>query len=83
MEKKKTHTNEEILELNAWFESVAEKLPETMQIDKSTYTPNLKRTVDILLEQIHIFHKNSKMQGAILILKKIKNKIEEMNTINS
>ena len=78
MEKKKTHTNEEILELKTWFESITEKLPETMQIDKSTYTPNLKRTVNILLEQIHIFHKNPKMQGSILILKKIKKNIEEM-----
>ena len=78
MEKKTIHTNEEILELKTWFDNMAEKLPKTMQIDNCTFSPNLKKTVEILLEQIHIIHKNSQMQGPILLLKKIKKNIEDM-----
>lgn len=71
----KTHTIEELNELKAWFES--QNLPQTMHIDKATYTPNLKETIDMLFEQSYIYYENAKMQGSILLLKKIKAKIEE------
>ena len=77
MEKKRTHTLEEINELKSWFEANQEKLPETMQIDSSAFSPDLRDTIDILFEQAYICYENPKMQGCIRFLKKIKKNLEE------
>ena len=77
MEKKRIHTIEEIDELREWFEKVKTRLPETMQIDSSAYTPNLKETISMLFEQAYICYENSKMQGCIYLLKKIKKNLED------
>jgi hypothetical protein len=77
MEKKRIHTIEEIDELREWFETVKHRLPETMQIDSSAYTPNLKETISMLFEQAYICYENPKMQGCIWLLKKIKANLEE------
>jgi hypothetical protein len=77
MEKKRIHTIEEIDELREWFEKVKNRLPETMQIDSSAYTPNLKETISMLFEQAYICYENPKMQGCIYLLKKIKKNLED------
>ena len=74
----RTHTIEEVNELRVWFESIEDKLPATMQIDSSAFTPDLKETIDMLFDQAYICYENPKMQGCILILKKIKTNIEEL-----
>ena len=77
MEKKRTHTLEEINELKSWFDANPEKLPETMQIDSSAFSPDLRDTIDMLFEQAYICYENPKMQGCIRFLKKIKKNLEE------
>ena len=77
MEKKRTHTLEEINELKSWFEANQEKLPQTMQIDSSAFSPDLRDTIDMLFEQAYICYDNPKMQGCIRFLKKIKKNLEE------
>ena len=77
MEKKRTHTLEEINELKSWFEANQEKLPETMQLDSSAFSPDLRATIDMLFEQAYICYENPKMQGCIRFLKKIKKNLEE------
>ena len=77
MEKKRTHTLEEITELKSWFDANQEKLPETMQIDSSAFSPDLRDTIDMLFEQAYICYENPKMQGCIRFLKKIKKNLEE------
>ena len=77
MEKKRTHTLEKINELKSWFEANQEKLPETMQIDSSAFSPDLRDTIDMLFEQAYICYENPKMQGCIRFLKKIKKNLEE------
>ena len=77
MEKKRIHTIEEIDELREWFEKVKNRLPETMQIDSSAYTPNLKETINMLFEQAYICYENPKMQGCIYLIKKIKKNLED------
>jgi hypothetical protein len=77
MEKKRIHTIEEIDELREWFEKVKNRLPETMQIDSSAYTPNLKETINMLFDQAYICYENPKMQGCIYLLKKIKKNLED------
>ena len=42
-----THTLEEIQELEAWFENHKGELPDSLQIDASTYTPDLKETLSM------------------------------------
>lgn len=76
MQKKQTSTLEEINELKNWFESHQNILPETMQIDSSAFTPNLKNTINALIEQAYICYENPKMQGCIRLLEKIKKQIE-------
>lgn len=77
MEKKRTHTIEEINELKAWFDDHASQLPQTMQIDSSAYTADLQETISMLFEQAYICHENPKMQGCIWLLQKIKKNLEE------
>jgi hypothetical protein len=77
MAKKRTHTSEEINELKSWFEANQEKLPQTMQIDSSAFSPDLRDTIDMLFEQAYICYENPKMQGCIRFLKKIKKNLEE------
>ena len=77
MEKKRTHTLEEINELKSWFDANQEKLPESMQIDSSAFSPDLRDTIDMLFEQAYICYENPKMQGCIRFLKKIKKNLEE------
>ena len=78
MEKKRTHTIEEIDELRDWFEANRDKVPATMQIDSSAFTPDLPETINMLFDQAYICYENPKMQGSIRLLKKIKKLIEEM-----
>ena len=78
MEKRLTHTFEEIEELNAWFQENRSKFPQSMQLDASAFIPDLTATIDMLFEQAYIYHNNPKMQGSILILKKIKNNLENL-----
>ena len=76
MEKKRTHTIEEIDELKAWFQEKESSLPATMQINSSAFTPDLKETISMLFEQAYICYENPKMQGCIWLLKKIKENLE-------
>ena len=76
MEKRLTHTIEEIDELRTWFEENKNKFPQSMQLDASAYIPNLATTIDMLFEQAYVCYNNPKMQGPILILKKIKKNLE-------
>lgn len=78
MEKKRTHTIEEVNEIKAWFESHKNQIPPTMQIDSSAFTPDLPETISMLFEQAYICHENPKMQGCIWLLQKIKRNIEEI-----
>ena len=73
----KTYTIEEINELKAWFET--QQLPQSMQIDKATYTPDLKKTIGMLFKQAYACSENPKMQGGILLLLKIKANLDEMH----
>ena len=70
------HTIEEIDELKVWFETIKDRLPETIQIDSSAYTPNLPETLSMLFEQAYICYDNPKMQGCIVLLNKIRKHIE-------
>lgn len=72
----RTHTIEEIDELKIWFQEHQNQLPETMQIDSSAYTPDLKETISMLFDQAYICYENPKMQGCIYLLKKIKRNLD-------
>lgn len=70
----KVYTKQMVDELKEWF--AAQSLPQTMQIDKSAFSPNLEETVSMLFEQAYVCYENPKMQGCILLLEKIKKNLE-------
>ena len=76
---KKVYTVEEVDELKKWFDN--QTLPQSMQINSSAYSPDLKDTVAMLFEQSYIFCKNPKMQGCLLLLENIKKNLEEKKGI--
>ena len=78
---KKVYTVEEVDELKKWFDN--QTLPQSMQINSSAYSPDLKDTVAMLFEQAYICCNNPKMQGCLLLLENIKKNLEEKNGISS
>lgn len=73
--KKDFYTKEEFKKLKTWFDT--QDLPESLQVDKATFIPRLKDTVIMLLEQAKVCHENPKMQGYLILLEHIKQKLEE------
>lgn len=71
----KIYTREELAELEAWFKSI--KLPESLQLDKATFIPDVRETLDRLVLQAEINCDNPKMQGPIYLLERLKAKLEE------
>ncbi len=49
---KKDVSQQELEEIIEWFEARMDRLPETMQIDKATYTGNLPATVKSYLNML-------------------------------
>ena len=74
----KTYSIEQVNELKEWFET--QDLPQDMHIDKATYSPDLKDTLDMLFEQAYICYNNPKMQGCFFLLEKIKSNLEKKET---
>ena len=70
------YTLEEVDALKRWFDEQGNNIPSEMAIEKSTYSPNLKLTLQMLFEQAYICYNNPKMQGCLLLLEKIKSNIE-------
>lgn len=77
MDYKEKYTKQEIEELIGWFKEHEHELPQTLQIDKATFTPDLQRTVHILLEQGLMYVENPTFYGTIRMLFLIKSKLEE------
>ena len=77
---KKVYTVEEVDELKKWFDN--QILPQSMQINSSAYSPDLKDTVAMLFEQAYICCNNPKMQGCLLLLENIKRRKRESSKQN-
>ena len=71
----KIYTREELVELEAWFKDI--QLPESLQLDKATFIPDVRETLDRLVLQAEINCDNPKMQGPIYLLERLKAKLEE------
>ncbi len=76
MEDRKLYTKEELQELENWFKTVS--VPQTLQLDKAMNIPDLPDTLTRLFDQADICYENPKMQGCIILLERIKAKLEEM-----
>lgn len=75
MQEKKSYTEQYCKELQEWFNN--QNLPKEMWINNATYSPDLRASVDMLLEQAFICRENPKMHGCIYLLEAIKKKLEE------
>lgn len=71
----KLYTRDELRDLEEWFNNI--NLPESIQLDKATYIPNVKDTINRLMVQAEINCDNPKMQGPIYLLERLKAKLEE------
>lgn len=71
----KLYTRDELRDLEEWFNNI--NLPESIQLDKATYIPNVKDTINRLMVQAEINCDNPKMQGPIYLLERLKVKLEE------
>jgi len=76
---KLTYTKEDYLKLESWFDMNEHLLQGDLQIDVSTYTPDVKKTVSMLLLQVSESYGNDKMYGGYLLLNKIKQLLEAGN----
>lgn len=74
----KIYTKEELEELESWFRKY--ELPQSLQLDKATYIPDLENTLSYLYGQAEICRENPKMQGAILLLERIRKKLEDQGS---
>lgn len=74
--KANVYTLEEVDALKRWFDEQGDNIPSEMAIEKSTYSPNLRLTIQMLFEQAYICYNNPKMQGCLLLLEKIKSNLE-------
>lgn len=72
----KEYTLKELDELKLWFEQ--QELPQSLILDKAVSIPDLKETIAHLLDQAYVCYANPKLEGCLLILERIKAKLEEM-----
>lgn len=70
---RRLYTKEELRQLEEWF--AGRDLPEEMHLDKAAYIPDLKETVSRLCMQAETCYENPKMQGCIILLERIKEKL--------
>lgn len=71
----KIYTRKELSEIKEWFNDV--QLPQSIQLDKATFIPDVRETLSRLILQAEINCDNPKMQGAIYLLVRLKSKLEE------
>lgn len=81
MLKVKVYTLADVKALEQWFKG--QTLPQSMQINSSAFSPDLKTTVGYLLEQAYAMGENPKLQGPIYRLEEIKAKLEANNTLSN
>ena len=77
MKNAKTHeaySEEELREMVEWFNT--RELPKTLQINKSSFSPDLPLTVESLIMQAEQNLGNYTMAGSFRLLKEIREKLE-------
>lgn len=72
--KRHLYTEEELKALFQWFDN--QDLPANMQLDKSTYIPDLQTTLKYLKLQAENYRETQRMQGCVTLLERIKAKLE-------
>ncbi|MDO4949870.1 MAG: hypothetical protein Q4E55_06880 [Bacteroidales bacterium] len=77
MLKVKVYALADIKALEQWFKG--QTLPQSMQINPSAFSPDLKTTVENLFEQAYAMGENPKLQGALYRIEEIKAKLEANN----
>ena len=75
MEDIKIYSYEELEELIRWFDD--KNLPQSLQLDKATFIPDVKDTLERLIMQAEVSYSNPKIQGPIFLLERLKAKLEE------
>lgn len=74
---KPSYSQEEMKELCEWFQQHKDELPKDMQLNNSTYIPDVARTVDAFLQALKGREINSRMAGLVAHLAAIRDKASE------
>lgn len=74
MEQVKIYSKEEIEEMKGWLQT--HDLPQSLQLDKATYIPHVKSTLESLFEQVDAAYDIPQLQGYAALLARIKAKLE-------
>lgn len=77
MEYKKHFTDDELKALVEWFKQRMDRLPASLQLDKATLIKDLKHTVTLYFDVVHLHKDNPTYSGQIYLLFKIKACLEE------
>lgn len=70
----KEYTLKDLDELKSWFGK--QEIPRSMTLDKAVSIPDLKETISHLLDQAYVCYKNPKLEGCLLLLERIKARLE-------
>lgn len=65
MEYKAQHTEEEFQDVIEWFQQRMDTLPKEVWMNKATFIPNLKVTVERYIDFIHTHHADARFGGQL------------------
>lgn len=74
---KKNFSAEEIEELCSWLKDNIDKLPQSLQLDKSIYIKDLKSTIELFIPLAKERRESQCFNGQIFLLFKIREKVLE------
>lgn len=74
---KKNFSAEEIEELCSWLKENIDKLPQSLQLDKSIYIKDLKSTIELFIPLAKERRESQCFNGQIFLLFKIREKVLE------
>lgn len=78
MDFKKQFSRKELDEVETWFKERMDKMPESLELSKSTKIADFKKTLDFYLELSHLHAENPTYSGQIYHLFLMRDKIIEL-----
>ena len=79
---KKYYTDEDLLEIKAWYDRHKADIPETLQLNAATFYKDLRGTVESYFMVYETHGLNPALSGHYYQLYLIRNKLREMGLVN-
>lgn len=81
MEYKKIYAPEELADVVSWAKKNMHRLPESLQLDKATFIPDLKTTMETYIEICEMHHLNPTYGAQIRHIFMMRDKLIEDNLL--